>query len=130
MSLFFDKVIYNKLVNLDVDTVYHMPLAVNVERLDELEISEDDKVCYNHDVSFVGNLYENRNHYDKIKYLPEYLKGYFDAMMNAQMKIHGYNFIEEMLTDDIMDEFAKYVTFKETENYIGDIKALVARFIL
>lgn len=44
---------------------------------------------YRGDVAFVGSLYE-RNSYDKIKSrLPEYLRGYFDAVMEAQLNISG-----------------------------------------
>lgn len=44
---------------------------------------------YRGDVAFVGSLYE-RNSYDKIKNrLPEYLRGYFDAVMEAQLNISG-----------------------------------------
>jgi spore maturation protein CgeB len=122
----FDKGLYQELKQLGVNTVYHMPLAANVNRLDNLTFTAADYSVYNHDVSFVGSLYENRNHFDMIPYLPDYLKGYFDAMMKAQMKIQGYNFIKEMLTEDIIKEFSKFVTIKESKDYIGDMTSLAA----
>lgn len=126
----FDKKQYFDLQKLGVNTIYYMPLASNVDRLDSIVLSDVEWETYSTDVSFVGNLYEKRNHYDYITNLPEYLRGYFDGIMNAQMKIHGYNFIEEMLTDDITKELLQYITINMGKNYIGDTKSVFAdRFI-
>jgi len=125
----FDKTLYEELKKLDVKRIYYMPLAVNVERLDKIVLSEEEKKKYDHDISFVGGLYDN-NPYNKIKFLPDYLKGYFDGIMNAQMKIHGYNFISELLTENILQELYQYVLIDMDKDYIWDIKNIVEdRFI-
>ena len=52
-------------------------------------------------ISFVGNLYE-KNSYDELETrFPEYLRGYFDAVMEAQLNISGGNIIEPMLGDPV-----------------------------
>lgn len=127
----FDSTLYLQMKNeLKVDTVYYLPLAVNVERLDRLLLTRSDIEQYRAEVSFVGNLYDKRNYYDEIAKLPDYLAGYFDGIMRAQMKIYGYNFIKEMLTDQIMDELGKHINIRPGSNFIGDIRDIFAdRFL-
>lgn len=125
----FDKTLFYELKNLNVKNIYYLSLAVNVERLDKLILSDDEYRLYNHDISFVGQLYE-KNPYNQIKYLPEYLKGYFDGIMKAQIKIHGYNFIPELLTEDILKELYQYLLINIDEEFIWDTKNIVVdRFL-
>ncbi|HKL80786.1 MAG TPA: glycosyltransferase, partial [Mobilitalea sp.] len=127
----FDGELYLQMKNVfKAETVYYLPLAVNVDRLDRLIDSNEDREKYSTEVSFVGNLYDKRNHYDEIPKLPEYLRGYFDGIMKSQMKIYGYNFIKEMISDDIMEELEKYISIRPGTNYVGDIKDIFAdRFL-
>ena len=127
----FDRYLYLKMKEeLKADTVYYLPLAVNVERLDRLLITEEDKKKYGSDVSFVGSLYEKRSHYNEIPKLSDYLRGYFEGIMRAQMNIHGYNFIREMLTDEIMEELYRYININPGANFIGEVKDIFAdRFL-
>lgn len=126
----FDKEQYLELVRMGVSNVYHMPLAVSTDRIDRVKLSAEDKSSYSHDISFVGSLYDKGNHYDEIRDLSQYLKGYFDGIMRAQMNIYGYNFLEHMLDDNIMKEFLNHVYFNLDTSFIGDIRSLVAdRFL-
>ena len=60
-----------------------------------------------YDISFVGSLYtEQHNFYDRMTTLSAYTKGYLEALMAAQMKVQGYNFIQESLSP-IMDDLYK-----------------------
>ena len=69
--------------------VYYLPLAAAVERADEVigswqENSQMPGQDYLYDVSFVGSMYR-KNSYDEIKdMLPDYVRGYFDALMKLQ----------------------------------------------
>ena len=81
--------------------IYHMPLAVNPERIRKITISEDDLAAYSADISFVGNFYGG--------ILPqllapqsEYDTGFIDAIAASQLQVYGYNFIEDMLSDDLI----------------------------
>ncbi|HKL80513.1 MAG TPA: glycosyltransferase, partial [Mobilitalea sp.] len=50
--------------------------------------------------------------------------------MRSQMKIYGYNFIKEMISDDIMEELEKYISIRPGSNYVGDIRDIFAdRFL-
>ncbi len=90
------------------ETVEYMPLPVNTFRLDKKLSGKSGK--YSHDISFVGSLYnDDKNFYDKITYLPEYLKGYLDAIIKAQEMIYGMDLPSQMITPEIFREIEKYV---------------------
>lgn len=94
----FDKTNYLEFRGMGVAHIWYLPLAVDVDRLDDIIERSQDTAKYRGDVAFVGSLYE-RNSYDKLKNrLPEYLRGYFDAVMEAQLNISGANIVEPMLT--------------------------------
>lgn len=97
---------------------FHMPLAVNTHRLNvQLGLGGEKRTdSFKHDVSFVGSLYEN-NMYNQISYLPEYLKGYFDAGIAAQQKIWGYNIFDDLLDEDILAQAFQYIKMEENPNY-------------
>lgn len=127
----FDKALYQDVKNLGVEKVFHLPLAVNVERLDKLLNAQDEYSKYHSYISFVGNLYNNKKvSYDMITNLPDYYKGYFDGIMNAQLNIYGYNFLEEMLTDGIFNGLSTYVNLDVGDSFIGTKKMLFASLFL
>lgn len=87
-----------------VDTVHYLPLAVNSDRLDALLTSQE-APNYQYDISFVGSLYvEQDDPFERmISGLSDFARGYLDAVMAAQMKVQGYDFVEEVL-GPVMDE--------------------------
>lgn len=119
----FDKVQYQIMHGIKGKHVYHMPLAVNTERLNKLLGIQMETIDYKYDVSFVGSLYE-KNLYRQISYLPEYLKGYIQGLIAAQKKIFGYNLLGELFTGDIYAEMCKYVQMNLDESYLIDNRQL------
>lgn len=113
----FDRVQEQELKDIGCQYVYHQPLAAATERLNSqlgnLSMAYDD---YAYDVSFVGSLYDH-SPYDTIKYLPPYVKGYLDGVINAQQKVQGYNFADNILPDEVVSEFLKYVKFDFGEHF-------------
>lgn len=121
----FDKHFFLELANHGIRTVYYLPLCVNIKRLDSMKISSDKERLLASDVSFVGSLYnEDHNFLDRMTDLDDYTRGYIDAIIEAQLKINGYFFIEELLTEDIVASMKKslnYTTNKygtETAEYV------------
>ena len=114
----FDYAVYEKLHNGGISTVFYLPLAVNVPRMNALIKSAPStkEPSFEHDVSFVGRLYnESHNLYDRLcaKFKPEheYVKGYLNGIIDAQSHIYDYFFLEEMLTLEtlaILDETYPY----------------------
>ena len=101
----FDKELYLECRDSGITTVRYMPLAANTERLDRLTA---DVQAYAYDVSFVGSLYVEKDvpFIKMSQALSGYAKGYLDALVASQMKIQGYNFIQEVL-DPVMEEMCK-----------------------
>lgn len=105
----FDKAFYNEFKRGGINTVYYLPMAVNLERLDNIIPAENIQKILSTDIAFVGSLYteEKHNLYAKYKDISPYAKGYMDGIIQAQKKIYGYNFIQEVIPKDIILEMKK-----------------------
>ena len=131
----FDKTNYLEFRAMGVRHIHYLPLAVDTNRLDYLlgELEEQDSEAfaeYKNEIAFVGSLYE-RNTYDKLSYrLPDYLKGYFDAVMQAQMSISGGNIIEDMLTTDILEQLQEYFKLEKSQESFSDLGLIFSTTVL
>lgn len=126
----FDKTNYLEFKGMGVEHIWYLPLAVDVNRLDTIMEEAQDLAKYQGDVAFVGSLYE-RNSYDKLKNrLPDYLKGYFDAVMEAQMNISGANIVESMLTTDILEQLQQYFELEKSEGSFSDLGLIFQTTVL
>ena len=98
------------------DTVEYMPLACNTARLNRLCAP-----CYgqySHDITFLGSLYnDENNYYDRINYLPDYMKGYMDAIIASQEHIYGMDLPSALMSDEFCTELSKYVHAGLDDNY-------------
>ena len=137
----FDKTNYLEFRGMGVKHIWYLPLAVDTERMDALlgapeeagrwKAAQDPEMQkYRGDVAFVGSLYE-RNSYDKIKNrLPEYLRGYFDAVMEAQLNISGANIVEPMLTTNILEQLQEYFQLEKSEGSFSDLGLIFQTTVL
>lgn len=126
----FDKTNYLEFREMGVKNIWYLPLAVDVDRLDAIVENADDIAKYDGDVAFVGSLYE-RNSYDKLKTrLPEYLRGYFDAVIEAQLNISGANIVEPMLTTDILERLQEYFKLEKSEGSFSDLGLIFQTTVL
>ena len=137
----FDKTNYLEFRGMGVKHIWYLPLAVDTERMDALlgapeeagrwKAAQDPEMRkYRGDVAFVGSLYE-RNSYDKIKNrLPEYLRGYFDAVMEAQLNISGANIVEPMLTTNILEQLQEYFQLEKSEGSFSDLGLIFQTTVL
>ncbi len=117
----FDYDLYLKLMEKGYSShLYYMPLGVNVNRLKDMLGKPPALLGETFEVSFVGSLYEGCL-YNKINYMPEYLKGYFDGVINAQSQIYGANIFDRSITPDILNELEKWVKLEIPRNY--DVKS-------
>lgn len=105
----FDYAMYEELHNAGIKTVYYLPLAIHDTRLARLKNTAEKRAKYAGDVSFVGSLYSEPKHrvYDKFQNIGGYARGYLDGLIQAQLHVQGYNFLQEMLTPDIVAEMQK-----------------------
>lgn len=127
----FDKTNVLEFEQMGVQHIWYLPLAVNVDRLDKVIATADQQPDqYAGDIVFVGSLYE-RNTYDKMSdKLPEYLRGYLDATMEAQMNISGGNIIEDMLTTPILEEIQQYFELEKTDDAFSNLSLIFQTTVL
>lgn len=124
----FDKQQYLDLKKEGINTVYYAPLAVNANRLSKQTKHLD---TFNCDISFVGSMYnEKHNLFDRFKDLPDITKGYLDAIMQAQLKVYGSFFIEELLKPEILNELKKSVPLEPNRDGVETLQYLYAHYFI
>lgn len=99
----FDRIQASSYQDKGFHNVYHLPLAVNPNRLNKLALTKAEWEKYSSEITLVGDLYASRFN-DILSLLDEYHKGYLKAVADAQFKVYGYYFINDILTDAFMEE--------------------------
>ncbi len=127
----FDRQEYYKLRNMGITTVYYMPLPVNATIIDYLLTKEYDQQKLSADVSFVGALYhEDHNFFSKLEGISDYTRGYLEGIMNAQLQVSGYNFIEETLPKEIIDDMQRIVKYDNSKYGIETPEYIFANYFI
>ena len=128
----FDSLLYKRLLAKGVSTVRYSPLGVNDKRLSELCQKLDEEtggeIVYEHDVSFLGNLYDNEfNFYDQVEYIPSDLKQYIDIVIKAQEKVFGHDLFtdEKAITQTHIDRLREYINFENSGKYELDYDEVI-----
>jgi spore maturation protein CgeB len=130
----FDKQQFMEFKKNGINTVYYAPLAANPKRL--AKQIKDVKAStladfFKSDISFVGSMYnEKHNLFDRFKDLPPYVSGYLDAIMQAQMKVYGYYFLDKLLSSDIIRELQKSVPLEPNKDGVETIQYLYSEYFL
>lgn len=154
----FDKELYLEFHNAGIPTVHYLPMAANTTRLDAIRIpachditpdtdasrtsdisslrpapaqySKSGQSPYLYDISFIGSLYtEQHNFFERMTTLSDYTKGYLDALMAAQMKVQGYNFIQESLSP-IMEDLYKALPMEPNPDGVETKEYLYAQYVI
>lgn len=123
----FDMQAYCEFKAMGIKNIWYLPLAADTARNDYI-LSQVPKKDYHADVSFVGSLYE-KNRYDEMVNMPDYIRGYFDALINVQMETYGDNFLERMLSD-IEDQLEGRAVNISGNEFIGTPSLIVANTTL
>lgn len=132
----FDKTMVEYFKNLGAKHIYHLPLAVHAGRLaaklqihPSMNLEEFSDLTYEHEVSFVGSLYEHCM-YNGLYYIPEKTKGFLDGTIAAQKQVWGCNVISPSLNKKIENDFFEYVKFFNKKNYVYPPKDLLSNLLL
>lgn len=124
----FDKELYLEFHNAGIQTVHYLPMAANTERLDRLNAPLRAEMLY--DISFVGSLYtEKHNFFERMTTLSDYTRGYLDALMAAQIKVQGYNFIQECISP-IMEDLYKALPMDPNPDGVETKEYLYAQYVI
>lgn len=129
----FDIQLYNDFHHINPDGIFHIPLATNVRDnyATATMASAADRARFSSDISFIGSLYSEKCLYNQIT-LPEKMRGYVDGLIEAQLLVYGYNFIEECVTPELIEAFCKVrpelINFPDSMKV--DTKAVIAQHII
>lgn len=129
----FDRQLYNDFHHINPDGIFHIPLATNVRDnyATATMASAADRTRFSSDISFIGSLYSEKCLYNQIT-LPEEMRGYVDGLIEAQLLVYGYNFIEECVTPELIEAFCKVrpelINFPDSMKV--DTKAVIAQHII
>lgn len=128
----FDYGMYEELKRAGIETVYYLPLAVSEKRMALLDISEKNIGKYASDISFVGYLYSEKKHriYDKFQGINSFAKGYLDGIIQAQKRVQGYNFLQELLMPEIVAEMQKAYPTDPNATTVLSPEAIYADYVL
>ncbi len=107
----FDRAQYAFFHPYNPEHIFYLPLATNVGRWEKvlLEMTDEDYQKYGNDVAFVGSLYSEKSRYDKLlenNSLSAYTQGYVSGLIQAQLKVFGYNFLYDSLSEEVIREIA------------------------
>lgn len=99
----FDRAQYQRFHPYNPAGIHYLPLASCTERFDRVisSITAADKAGYSTDISFIGSLYNEKNPMRSLAPLPDYAKGYIDGLIEASLKLYGYNPTEDAMTDQL-----------------------------
>ncbi len=126
----FDRRLYNDFHAVNPDCIFHIPLATSVRNNYGVcqNASSTQRKKFASDISFIGSLYTEKCAYNKIS-LPEEHRGYVDGLIEAQLRVYGYNFIEECVTPELVDAFieAQPSLTDFPESMKVDLRALIAQ---
>lgn len=126
----FDRELYNEFAPKNPACVFHIPLATNCVRNDDVihNANTDTRQRFTSDISFIGSTYAEKCPFNRAQ-LPEYELGFADGLIEAQLKVYGYNFIENMISDSFAQTFLECTpgSYRFPEGYEANEKALVAQ---
>ena len=128
----FDSSQYYELKNGGINTVYYMPLAVNIDRIDRMKFDSQKEKTFLGDISFVGAMYnEKHNLFERFdEKLSERISGYLDGIMAAQLNVYGEYFIQGLLTKDVIDEMQKAVPYEPNRDGIETLEYIFSDYFI
>lgn len=118
-----------------INTVHYLPMAANTARLEKMTpdtLPENQKNILPHTgISFIGSMYtEKHTFFDRLTGISDYTRGYLDSIMAAQQKVYGYNFIQEMLTPDIVRDMQQFLPLEPNEDGVETTEYLFAQYVI
>jgi len=128
----FDKSNVIEMREMGVEHFWHMPLGINSGRMKEKlgTMPAPGSVKYVDEVSFVGSLYE-KNSYDSLEEsLPDYLRGYLDACIEAQCNVTGGNIFTRLLNSEVLALIEDNFEFEKGEGSFANLQSVFANTVL
>lgn len=129
----FDKMLYNEFHPYNPKHIFHIPLATNINRNDKVIKNASAAQCkqFSSDISFIGSTYQEKCPFNSA-HLNEYDSGYVNGLIETQLKIYGYNFIEDVISDEFADRLLNSINdvYKFSKGYRANNKALASQYYI
>ena len=115
---FFDKSLFYDFKKHGVRHAFYLPMAAPVDYYDSIKVTEAEKAKYGADISFVGSTYneDRQNFYKYISEVNKYTEGYLRAIIKMQGEVYGNFILEELLTDNILQELQRVCPLRKGED--------------
>lgn len=128
----FDQSQYQKFAEKNPNCIFYFPLGCDMPKWDAITLTKEDHQLYDCDISFIGSLYTEKCMYNTIeKDLPDYMRGYAQGLMEAQMQVYGYYFLDDVITEKWAKEFKQYADWTPLESdYYEDVVGIVSETYL
>lgn len=134
----FDREQYEEFARNNISTVHYMPLASNPERLSGIvksraltEAFRGSRLCNFGDIAFVGSMYdEEHTFFRRLNNISDYTRGYLEGVISAQRQIWGYNFVRELMRQDIMDDMSGDLPMKPGKGSVASREFLFAEYCI
>lgn len=107
----FDRALYEDIRHFNPGCIFHYPLAADTSEKQKVikeAINNGSASRYRCDISFVGSLYTEKDPMSDMRGIPDYTKGFLEGLSEAQLRVYGYYFAQDILTDEVIDNFRKY----------------------
>lgn len=127
----FDYEQYEGMKKRGISNAFYCPLAVDTEGLYGVARACSSKEIYQYsaETSFVGSLYSERNMLSHLDGLPEYIKGYFDGLVETQLRLPALRFSQTQIPADVMQMIRQILNFTQTDESKLSYEELIENLI-
>lgn len=83
------------------------------------------------DIAFIGSLYtEKHQFYQRLEGISPFTQGYLEGLMAAQKQIQGYNFVQELLPPDIIQDLHRVLPMEPDPTGVESREYLFAQYVI
>ena len=130
----FDKEQYLEFHQAGIPTIHYLPLAANTDRLRRMtdrRLYEMSPWKNKTDIAFVGSLYtEKHRFYERLEGISPYTRGYLEGIMAAQKQVYGCNFIQELMSKNIIDDLMRIMPMQPDPTSVESLEFLYAQYVI
>lgn len=130
----FDKAVYNEFHAAGIPTVHYLPMAANTDRLQamtDFAFFEKSPWKNQSDIAFIGSLYtEKHQFYQRLDGITPYTEGYLKGLIAAQKQVYGYNFVQELLSPDIINDLYGALPMDPDPTDVESREYLYAQYVI
>lgn len=100
-----------------IRNAFYCPLATDVSYMHNIASScvGEEIRKYSTGISFVGSLYTEKDMWSGLAGMPDFFKGYFDGIVETQMRLPSLRFSQAQIPLDVMGRIRQILVFEDLE---------------